>query len=181
MLQKIVYFATMAGLPTGLEFQRASYGPFAPDLKAAVGRMQNNGIITERPLGRMIEMRTSPAFDDARASYDKQLAQWSDLIDRVVDLVAGFDTTRAEVAATVHYATQDLHNQLHRRPTVTEVIDYVDEWKRRRNPRLERSDILRAIVGFGTRGWLQVDPDSKTEQEIDNIVAGCALNSSVLT
>ena len=177
MLQKIVYFATVAGLPTGLEFQRASYGPFAPDLKAAVGRLQNNGILTEHQRGRMIEMRTSSALDDARASYSDQLAKWSDLIDQLVDLVARFDTTRAEIAATVHYASQDLSNQLGRNPTVTEVVDYVEDWKRRRSPKLERTDILRAVVGLGTRGWLQVDLDETTEQEIDDIVVGCALIS----
>jgi uncharacterized protein YwgA/O-acetyl-ADP-ribose deacetylase (regulator of RNase III) len=175
MLQKIVYFATVAGLPTGLEFQRASYGPFAPDLKAAVGRLQNNGILTEHQHGRMIEMRTSSALDDARVSYSDQLAKWNDLIDQLVDLVARFDTTRAEIAATVHYASQDLRNQLDRKPTVAEVVDYVEDWKRRRSPRLERTDILRAVISLGTRGWLQVDPDETTEQEIDNIVVGCAL------
>jgi O-acetyl-ADP-ribose deacetylase (regulator of RNase III)/uncharacterized protein YwgA len=175
MLQKIVYFATAAGLPTGLEFQRASYGPFASDLKAAVGRMQNNGILTEQPRGRMIEMRTGPALDDARASYGDQLAKWNDLIDRLVDLAARFDTNGAEIAATVHYAAQDLRSQLGRNPTVAEVVAYVEDWKRRRSPRLERNDILRAVVNLGTRGWLQVDPDSTTEQAVDDIVVGCAL------
>jgi len=178
MLQKMVYFATVAGLPTGLEFQRGSYGPFAPDLKAAVGRLQNNGILTEHKRGRMIEIRTSSALDDARISYADQLAKWSDLIDQLVDLVARFDTTRAEIAATVHYAAQDLHNQLGRTPTVAEVVDYVEDWKRRRSPRVERTEILRAIVSLGTRGWLQVDPDETTEQEIDNIVVGYALTLS---
>jgi O-acetyl-ADP-ribose deacetylase (regulator of RNase III) len=175
MLQKMVYFATAAGLPTGLEFQRGSYGPFAPDLKAAVARLQNNGILTEHQRGRMIEMRTSSALDEARASYSDQLTEWSDLIDQLVNLVAGFDTTRAEIAATVHYASQDLHNQLCRKPTVTEVVDYVQDWKRRRNPKLERTDILRAVVGLGTRGWLQVDPDESTAEEMDSIVVGCEL------
>jgi O-acetyl-ADP-ribose deacetylase (regulator of RNase III)/uncharacterized protein YwgA len=175
MLQKIVYFATVAGLPTGLEFQRASYGPFAPDLKAAVGRLQNNGILAEHQRGRMIEMRTSSALDDARASYSDELAKWSDLIDQLVNLVARLDTNRAEIAATVHYAAQDLRNQLGRKPTVTEVVDYVEGWKRRRNPPLERTDILRAVVSLGTQGWLQVDPDEETEQEIDDIIVGCAL------
>jgi O-acetyl-ADP-ribose deacetylase (regulator of RNase III)/uncharacterized protein YwgA len=178
MLQKIVYFATVAGLPTGLEFQRASYGPFAPDLKAAVGRLQNNGILTEHQRGRMIEMRTGSALNDARVSYREQLDKWSGLIDHLVDLVARFDTTRAEIAATVHYAAQDLRNQLGRNPTVTEVVDYVADWKRRRNPPLERTDILRAVVSLGTQGWLQVDPDEATEQEIDDIIVGCALISS---
>jgi O-acetyl-ADP-ribose deacetylase (regulator of RNase III)/uncharacterized protein YwgA len=130
MLQKIVYFATVAGLPTGLEFQRASYGPFASDLKAAVGRMQNNGILTEQSRGRMIEMRSGPALDDARVSYSDQLAKWNDLIDRLVDLAARFDTNGAEVAATVHYAAQDLHNQYGRTPTVAEVVsaDVIQDW-----------------------------------------------------
>jgi O-acetyl-ADP-ribose deacetylase (regulator of RNase III)/uncharacterized protein YwgA len=178
MLQKLVYFATVAGLPTGLEFQRGSYGPFALDLKAAVGRLQNNGILTEHERGRMIEIRTSSALNDARTSYADQLAKWNDLIDQLVDLVARFDTTRAEIAATVHYAAQDLHNQLERTPTVAEVVDYVEDWKRRRSPKIERTDILRAVVSLGTRGWIQVDPDETTEEEIDKIVVGCALTPS---
>jgi hypothetical protein len=67
---------------------------------------------------------------------------------------------------------------LDRTPTVAEVVDYVEGWKRRRSPRLERADILRAVVSLGTRGWLQVDPDKTTEQEIDDIVVGYALTSS---
>jgi uncharacterized protein YwgA/O-acetyl-ADP-ribose deacetylase (regulator of RNase III) len=170
MLQKIVYFATVAGLPTGLEFVRASFGPFAPDLKAAVGRMQNNGILTEQHHDRMIEIRTGSALADASASYSDHLAEWSDLIDRLVDLAARFDTKGAEVAATVHFASEQLRNQLGHSPTVTDVVTYVEEWKRQRNPQLTHDDILRAIVNLGTRGWLQVKPDSETEQAIDTMV-----------
>ncbi len=118
MLQKIVYFATVAGLPTGLEFVAASFGPFAPDLKASVARMQNNGLITERQRGRMLEVLSGPALDDARASYGDQLEEWSDLIDRIVDLAARFDSKGAEIAATVHYTADDLRNRLGRSPTI---------------------------------------------------------------
>ena len=170
MLQKIVYFATMAGLPTGLEFVRSSFGPFAPDLKAAVARMQNNGILTEHQHSRMIEMRAGPALADARISYRDHLAEWDDLIDQLVNLAARFDTKGAEVAATVHFAAAQLRNQLGHSPTVSDVVTYVEEWKHRRNPQLTRDDILRAIVNLGTRGWLQVDPDGATEQAIDAMV-----------
>jgi hypothetical protein len=37
-------------------------------------------------------------------------------------------------------------------------------------PKLERDDILRAIVNLGTRGWLQVDPDNATAQAVDDMV-----------
>ena len=173
MLQKIVYFAAAAGLPTQLQFTAASFGPFAPDLKAAVGRMQNNGLIIERPQGRMLEVLSGPALDDARTSYKDQLAQWGDLIDRIVDLAARFDTRGAEIAATVHYAADDLHDRLGRAPTIAEVISAVEEWKSRRQPKVTRDDILRAIVNLGTRGWLSVEPDSATEQAVeDMVVAG---------
>ncbi len=175
MLQKIVYFATVAGLPTGLEFVRASYGPFAPDLKAAVARMQNNGILAEHPRGQTIEVRTGPALDDARASYSDQLEQWNDHIDRLVDLAARFDTGGAELAATVHYAAQELRSQLGRPPTVVEVLAYVEDWKSRRNPKPRREAILRAIVNLGIRGWLEVEPDKATEQDVDDIVVAGAL------
>jgi hypothetical protein len=175
MLQKIVYFATVAGLPTGLEFVRASYGPFAPDLKAAVARMQNNGILAEHPRGQMIEVRTGPALDDARASYSDQLELWNDHIDRLVDLAVRFDTGGAELAATVHYAAQELRSQLGRPPTVVEVLTYVEDWKSRRNPKPRREAILRAIVNLGIRGWLEVEPDKATEQDVDDIVVAGAL------
>jgi O-acetyl-ADP-ribose deacetylase (regulator of RNase III)/uncharacterized protein YwgA len=175
MLQKIVYFATEAGLPTGLQFVAASFGPFAPELKAAVGQMQNNGLIIERQRDRMFEVLSGPALDDARTSYRDQLEEWSDLIENIVDLAARFDNKEAEVAATVHYKAAELRDQLGRTPTVVEVIEAVEEWKIRRQPKIERDDILRAIVNLGTRGWLTVEPDSATEQAVDNMVVAGSL------
>lgn len=74
------------------------------------------------------------------------------------------------MAATVHFAAEQLRNQLSHSPTVTDVVTYVEEWKRQRNPQVKHDDILRAVVNLGTRGWLQVDPDSATEQAIDAMV-----------
>jgi O-acetyl-ADP-ribose deacetylase (regulator of RNase III)/uncharacterized protein YwgA len=175
MLQKIVYFASKAGLPTNLEFVAASFGPFAPDLKAAIARMQNNGLIIERQRGRMLEVLSGPALDDARAAYEDQLEQWSQLIESIVDLAARFDNRQAEVAATVHYTADDLRNRLGRPPTIAEVIAAVEEWKSRRQPKVTRDDIFQAIVNLGTRGWLAVEPDSTTEQAVDEMVVAGSL------
>ena|SRR5579859_2114850 len=171
MLQKIVYFADAAGLPTGLQFVRSSFGPFAPDLKNAVGQMQNNGLIIEKHHGHMIEVLSGPALGDALVSYREQLEQWSDLIDRIVDLAARFNSNKAaEVAATAHYTAKELQERWGRTPTIGEVIETVEEWKSRRHPRIDRDDILRAIVNLGTRGWLSVEPDSTTEKAVDDMV-----------
>jgi uncharacterized protein YwgA/O-acetyl-ADP-ribose deacetylase (regulator of RNase III) len=175
MLQKIVYFATVAGLPTGLEFVAASFGPYAADLKAAVGRMQNNGLIIERHRGQMFEVLSGPALADARAAYRDQVAQWDDLINRIVDLAARFNNREAELAATVHYTADDLRNRLGRPPTIAEVIDAVGEWKRGRQPKVTRDAILQAIVNLGTRGWLTVDPDKTTAEDVANMVTAGSL------
>jgi uncharacterized protein YwgA len=44
IFQKLVYFASQTGIPTGLEFERNSYGPFARALKSHIARLQNNGL-----------------------------------------------------------------------------------------------------------------------------------------
>lgn len=170
MLQKIVYFANTAGLPTDLRFVRSSFGPFAPGLKQAIGQMQNNGLLIERQRGRMFEVLSGPALDDARASYREQLAQWNDLIDRTVDLAARFDNKGAEVAASVHYTADELRERLGRTATIGEVVQAVEEWKSRRQPRIDRDDILAAIINLGTQGWLSVDPDGATDKAVDGMV-----------
>src|SRR5215472_19281887 len=76
----------------------------------------------------------------------------------------------AEIAATVHYTANDLRKRLGRQPTITEVIDAVEEWKRGRQPKVTRDAILRAVVNLGTRGWLTVDPDTTTADDVANMV-----------
>jgi O-acetyl-ADP-ribose deacetylase (regulator of RNase III)/uncharacterized protein YwgA len=170
MLQKIVYFATMAGLPTGLNFEAASYGPFAQGLKAAVARMQNNGLLLERRRGNMFEVVPGRHFNDARVSYKNYLDGWREILDRTFDLVVRFDTKTAEVAASVHYVSEALRKRLDRPPTITEVINAVEAWKIRRQPPLSRDDILQAIVNLGMRGWLEVQADAETETEVEDLV-----------
>lgn len=107
MLQKIAYFATVGGLPTGLEFEAASYGPFAPGLKRELARLQVNGLVREERRGHMFEVTVGPTFAAARAQAQDFLTQWREVVERVSNLFARFNTRQAEVAATVHYATME--------------------------------------------------------------------------
>jgi hypothetical protein len=68
-LQKLAYFATAVGVPTGLEFTEGSYGPFAHALTPLLGQLANNDVLTEGRSGRMLAVRPGPAFDDARARH----------------------------------------------------------------------------------------------------------------
>ena len=165
--QKLVYFATAAGIPTGLEFTRGSYGPFAPDLKTILTRLVNNGLIVERKLGRMLAVGVGPTFEDARREFCDQLDRWKAAIERVVDLMMRFDTQQAEVAATAHFAARIAREAEKRRPSEKEVLEEALAWKARRKPALQPKELAAAIRGLGMLGWLdaEVSDEIPVEEE----------------
>ncbi len=169
MLQKIAYFATVGGLPTGLEFQAASYGPFAHDLKRELARLQDNGLVREERRGQMFEVTVGPTYAAASVQARDFLIQWRGVVERVANLFARFTTRQAEVAATVHYTTSALRNQSHRTPSASEVLDAVARWKIRRKPPFDHDDVRRAIVSLATQGWIEVVPDASVDEFLNGL------------
>lgn len=170
MFQKLVYFATQAGIPTGLRFEADSYGPFARSLKQHIARLQNNGLATERQRGNMFEVRVGSTYGDAVTNYRPQMEQWRTAVERTADLMSRMNTSTAEIAATVHYTAARLEDEQQRRPTASEVIDAVETWKARRKPPVQRTAIIAALAVLGLQGWLNVELDEAAEQLIDELV-----------
>lgn len=121
--QKIAYFATQAGLPTGLSFSRGSYGPFSGELKPLITRLVNNGLIREEQLGRMFAVRPGPTYQDAARAFQLDLQRWDATIERIVDLFLRMRTQQAEVAATVYFAAHSLSESGDQQPTEKDVFD----------------------------------------------------------
>ena len=156
--QKLAYFATEAGIPTGLSYRRGSYGPYAPEVKHVLSRLINNGLIVERKLGRMLETGVGPTYEDAKKGYESFLSQWQPKIARVVDLIVRMNTEDAEIAATVHFAAGRIQESKGNRPTEAEILDYVKQWKIRRRPPLNDSDVALAIRRLKVLGWIDALP-----------------------
>ncbi|MBM0232658.1 macro domain-containing protein [Micromonospora sp. STR1_7] len=159
LFQKIAYFATAAGIPTSLTYEANSYGPYAASLGRLTAQLQNNGLVAEVRRGSMIETRVGSTFSDAKMHYMTELQQWEAAIARVVDLVARFDSRRAEVAGSVHYVADALRSRFGRRPTTAEVIEYVEKWKIRRKPPIKHDDIVRSVVELAAMQWIDVEAD----------------------
>ncbi|MGH8929641.1 MAG: type II toxin-antitoxin system antitoxin DNA ADP-ribosyl glycohydrolase DarG [Egibacteraceae bacterium] len=157
-LQKLAYFATAVGVPTGLEFTERNYGPFTPDLDPIVSGLVNNGVLVEVHSGRMHAVQPGPTFDDASARYADIISLHERAIDHVADLLVRLDTKRSEIAATVHFAAGALAARLARRPTEREVLGKVMAWKQHRRPPLVELDIVLAIRDLAAIGWLDVTP-----------------------
>jgi O-acetyl-ADP-ribose deacetylase (regulator of RNase III) len=156
--QKVAYFATQAGVPTGLKFTEGSYGPFSPDVKVLRSKLENNGVLVERQLGRMFETVPGPTFADARQVYGSWLEKWEPPIDRVADLFLRLRTTRqAEVAATAHFAAQAVAASTSSRPAEMDVLAYVRRWKQGRRPSIEDAEYGLAIRQLNASGWLAIE------------------------
>jgi uncharacterized protein YwgA/O-acetyl-ADP-ribose deacetylase (regulator of RNase III) len=169
--QKVAYFATEVGIPTGLSYRRGSYGPYAPEVKQVLSSLINNGLIVERKLGRMLQTEVGPTYDDAKRGYESFLVEWQSQIARVVDLVVRMNTDDAEVAATVHFAASRIRESKGDRPTETEVLNYVKQWKLRRRPPLEDTDVALAIRRLNVLGWIDAVPSENLPVLEDALIA----------
>lgn len=159
--QKIAYVATEQGLPTNLNYQQSSYGPFAPELKGLITRLVNNGLIREERLGTsMFAVLVGPTYHDARKAYADTIKKWDAVIDRVADLFVRMNTRQAEVAATVLFAASNKEREFKRQLTEREVVDAVMQWKQRRRPPLDESQVASTVRNLAALGWLRVKASS---------------------
>lgn len=166
IFQKIAYFATMAGIPTGLEFERRSFGPYSEAVNRLKSRLINNGLIVEEKRGNMFQIRSGPTLVDAEHAYRDQLAEWEQQIERVVDLFLRVTDTRdAEVAASVHLVACRVLERHQSRGVLgeDEVAAELEQWKARRKPTLTDDEIGRAVRTLGYLGWIEVAPREKDE------------------
>ncbi len=168
-LQKLAYFATAMGLATGLSFRRSSYGPYSEDLKGVLSRLINNGVLREEKRGRMFRARPGPTYPDARDRYSLDLQECEGAISQLHDLFARLDTRTAELAATVHFAADELRNG-DQPPTEYEVFEYVVDWKQRRRPPFAEAEIAGMIREMAAIGHLQVR--GSTELPVPDDVMG---------
>jgi hypothetical protein len=152
--QKIAYFATESGLPTGLRHVRGSYGPFSADVKPLLTTLVNNGLVQEAKLGRMLSLRPGPTYRDAARAFGADLARWEPIIDRIADLFLRMRTHDAEVAASVYFAARALSGRTAGPPSEMEVLDEVRRWKQRRRPPLTDGEIAEAVRGLNALRWL---------------------------
>ena len=172
--QKIAYVLTDLGVDTGLKYHRGSYGPYSDDLKPAIGRLMNNGLLQEHRLGRMIEVRTGPTFPDARRAYAQDLSEYEAAIRKTTDLFMRIGTNRAELVATIRFAYSELEKEMKTQPSELDVLNRVMQWKRRRRPPLSESEVASHIRNLAALGWIDVKASSDLPLPEDDVLSDAA-------
>ena len=156
IFQKIAYVATEQAIPTNLEFEPRSFGPFSREGKRLQTALLNNGLIRERRLGRMFCVEIGPTFPDARRAYASYLEPWEVTLDKVADLFLRMNTNQAEIAATVLFATHAVEEIRKEKPSEKDVLHAVMQWKIRRRPPLDEQAVASSIRHLAMLGWLDV-------------------------
>jgi O-acetyl-ADP-ribose deacetylase (regulator of RNase III)/uncharacterized protein YwgA len=159
LFQKIAYVATNEGLPTGLQYQRGSFGPFSVDLKALEAKLVNNGLLQEERRGKMFMVTVGPNFSRIRQKYATFFDQWNKVLDKTADLFTRVNTDQAEVIATVLFATRELMGEQRELPSESKVLEAVMHWKQKRRPPLDQSTVASTIRNLATLKWLTVTAD----------------------
>ncbi len=174
IFQKIAYIATNEGLPTGLQYQRSSFGPFSKDLKAVETRLINANLLQEEQLGKMFMVKSGPNFSRIRHKYEPSFESWSYIIEKTSDLFMRVNTNQAEVIATVLFAAHELAQRQKESFTERDILDAVMDWKQRRRPPLESNNVASTIRNLGMLRWLKakVDPDLPLSE--DECLAACS-------
>jgi uncharacterized protein YwgA/O-acetyl-ADP-ribose deacetylase (regulator of RNase III) len=170
--QKMAYFATESGLPTGLHYVRGSYGPFAANLKPMITRLVNNGLLKEERPGNMFALEPGPAYQYVKNvhTYQTGVREWDSIIERVADLFLRMHTQEAEISETVHFTARRLAQQDGDEITESTVLEAVKEWKQRRKPAIAEQEIAQAIRDMNILDWIQATPDDKLPLTEDDLL-----------
>lgn len=156
IFQKIAYVATALGLPTELNYIKASFGPYCRELDDVKRRLANAGLIQERKMGSMYRVLPGLEYSTSRDKDGKEIRKWNDLIDKAADLFLRLDTHKAEVVATVLFIEKELNRN--NDASEQDVLNEVMKWKQKRKPSLNKNDVAETIRNLGALAWFNLKP-----------------------
>ena len=149
-VHKLLYFMQAAGEPLRLDFEKASYGPYAGNLRHALRGIEGHLISGYRDggdaPGKHIEL-VPGAVDDA-CVFLSQHPETRERLERVAGLVEGFESSFGlELLATVHWVAAG-------RPLVEdEIVALTYAWGERKR-QFSEPQIRLALDRLREGGWL---------------------------
>jgi O-acetyl-ADP-ribose deacetylase (regulator of RNase III) len=150
-LHKLMYFMQEAGEPLKLAYVKATFGPYAENLRQVLTRIEGH-LVSEYGAGgdapdKLIEL-VPGAVEDAEQFLGNNRPTRS-RFDRVADLVQGFETPFGlELLATVHWvATREGAS------TLNEVLTKTYAWDQRKI-RFSKEQVELAWKVLRAKGWL---------------------------
>ena len=150
LLQKMAYFAQVAGIPVPVRYIRATYGPYSDEWTRLIRHMVNNGLLSEKQIGTQGSFAYGPG--PALASYAERLGptleKYQAVIERLAQVFSKFTNDQAELAATTLMVAREKTGE-------DEIIADVLEWKRRRTKPYSEDQVRKCLSWLRSEGWLR--------------------------
>lgn len=160
-VQKLMYFAQIAGEPLELKITKGTYGPYAENLRFVLQKMSGKYIEGYRNEGdspsdelRLVEGAVREADEWLASHYETRQR-----LERVAKLVEGFQSQFGlEVLSTVHSVADRMEST-----SLSEVVDRVWAWNSRKRDMIDRWQIEVCLNRLFKQGWL--DSESRAKQD----------------
>ncbi len=151
-IHKLLYFMQDAGEELKLDFKKATFGPYAQNLRHVLHRMEGHHIMGYKDDGDIPskELETVPGAVEDAVTFLDRYPDTSERLARVSELVDGFETSFGlELLSTVHWvAAEDTAR------TDDEIIVHTYAWGRHKRQFSERQ-IRLALDVLRRQGWLE--------------------------
>ncbi|HBB35715.1 MAG TPA: Appr-1-p processing protein [Cyanobacteria bacterium UBA8803] len=150
-VHKLMYFMQEAGEPLRLNYQKATYGPYAENLRHVLSHIEGHfisgyGDAEDRP-DKPLELK--PYVSKQAETFLMEHEGTRQRFDRVAELIKGFETTFGmELLSTVHWVVTR-----EEAVTVEEVVTKVYAWNTRKRM-FEPRHICLALMRLREVGWI---------------------------
>jgi O-acetyl-ADP-ribose deacetylase (regulator of RNase III) len=152
-IQKLAYFLQEAGEPLRLKYEAGLYGPYAHNLnkvlEALEGHYTRGYGDTQKP---DVEIELLPGADDDADAFLKGHQDKISLLDRVADLIDGFETPYGmELLASVHWVAS---HEPFTVKTAADAVCRIHNWSERKKKMFRDNHVGIAWNRLHEKGWL---------------------------
>ena len=157
-VHKLMYFLQASGFGLNLNFEKHHYGPYADAVRAMLRELEGHQLRGFGDGSQLVELAEPiTVIDDSGVAAklaEDDMASYQDHLDRVMDLVAGFESTFSlELLATVHWVAT--HPSAGEAPTDDAVVSAVRNWSARKGGLFQPEHVRVAIDALRAGGWLK--------------------------
>jgi O-acetyl-ADP-ribose deacetylase (regulator of RNase III) len=153
-VQKLAYFVGDAGVPLGLAFTRAQYGPYAENLNHVLEAMEGHYTTGYGDRSGASDLRVVTGEIASAREYLAQRPEMASAVDRVATLVEGFDSPYGlELLSTVHYVVKTGGVEA---SDFSAVASAVRSWSERKKQLFTDHHIRVARDRLAELGWIEL-------------------------
>ena len=169
LIQKIAFFAQMAGLPIKLNFEKYYFGPFDHKFRFNVDKLDGLFIRDLSPIFKRsnLVMLDEPKWLETLEQMGMDLRESRNKIQRAIDFLKEFSLPEAELMASALWAW--IHLMASGQPgSKEEIADYIKEWK---FEKFSKEKIFQAVDRLAASGWLSPPPFEEDEETYSEAIS----------